>query len=350
MLILEDKIYFWFLLAIPFVIVVAIAVSAWRRKIQHKFAEAHLFPFLAPDLSKLKPVLKILVLCLAIACFSIALVNPKLGSKMETVKREGVDIVFALDVSKSMLAEDIAPSRIEKAKQIIAQNINNLSGDRVGIIGYAGSAFPQIPITTDYASAKTFLQAMNTDMVSSQGSATSDAIELAKGYYNDANVLSRVLIIIGDGEDHGSEFQAAAEAAAEEGIKIVTIGVGTTKGGPIPEKQRRGKSYKKDKNGETVITRASPETLQTIAEIGNGVYIDGSSTALTIEELEKFLQNLEKTEYESMQYANYQHQFQWFLGLGIFLLLLESLLLNRKTKWLSRLNLFNEKEVETKKA
>lgn len=342
MLVLEDKIYFWFLLAIPLCILIAVSLGLWRKKMQGKFADAQLFPFLAPALSKIKPILKLVVLCIAIACFSMALVNPKLGSKMETVKREGVDIVFALDVSKSMLAEDIAPNRIEKSKQIITQIINNLSGDRIGIIGYAGSAFPQIPITTDYASAKTFLRAMNTDMVSSQGTATSDAIELAKGYYNDANVISRVLIIIGDGEDHGSEFQAAAQAAAEEGIKIVTIGVGTEKGGPIPIRSNRSQSYKKDQSGETVITRASPATLESIAEIGNGIYIDGSSTSATVENLESFLMNLEKTEYESMQYANYQHQFQWFLGFGILFLILESILLNRKTKWLTKLNLFNE--------
>ncbi|GGE03437.1 vWA domain-containing protein [Psychroflexus salis] len=342
MLILEDKIYFWFLAAIPVVIFIAILVATWKIKMQKKFAEAHLFPALAPDRSKIKPILKLIAFCLVIAFFSVALVNPKLGSKMETVKREGVDIVFALDVSKSMLAEDIAPNRIEKSKQIISQIVNNLKGDRIGIIGYAGSAFPQIPITTDYASAKTFLRAMNTDMVSSQGSATGDAIELAKGYYNDANVISRVLIIVGDGEDHGSEFQAAAQAAADEGIKIVTISVGTSKGGPIPIKNNRGKTYKKDQKGETVITRSSPETLNSIAEIGNGTYIDGTNTSSAIKNLEKFLQNLEKTEYESMQYANYQHQFQWFLGFGILFLILDSLLLNRKTKWLTQLNLFNE--------
>ena len=342
MLILEDKIYFWFLAAIPVVIFIVILVATWKIKMQKKFAEAHLFPALAPDRSKIKPILKLIAFCLVIAFFSMALVNPKLGSKMETVKREGVDIVFALDVSKSMLAEDIAPNRIEKSKQIISQIVNNLKGDRIGIIGYAGSAFPQIPITTDYASAKTFLRAMNTDMVSSQGSATGDAIELAKGYYNDANVISRVLIIVGDGEDHGSEFQAAAQAAADEGIKIVTISVGTSKGGPIPIKNNRGKTYKKDQKGETVITRSSPETLNSIAEIGNGTYIDGTNTSSAIKNLEKFLQNLEKTEYESMQYANYQHQFQWFLGFGILFLILDSLLLNRKTKWLTQLNLFNE--------
>ena len=342
MLILEDKIYFWFLIAIPFVIIIAIGVNAWKKKVQRKFADAHLFPSLAPEQSKIKPILKIIAISICIGFLSLALVNPKLGSKMETVKREGVDIVFALDVSKSMLAEDIAPNRIEKSKQIISQIINSLKGDRIGVIGYAGSAFPQIPITTDYASAKTFLRAMNTNMVSSQGSATGDAIELAKGYYNDANVVSRVLIIVGDGEDHGSEFQAAAQAAAEEGIKIVTIGVGSTKGGPIPIKKNGGQVYKKDRNGETVITRSSPETLNTIAETGNGIYIDGSTTLDAVKSLEDFLKNLEKTEYESKQYANYQHQFQWFLGFGILFLILDSLLLNRKTKWLTKLNLFNE--------
>jgi Ca-activated chloride channel family protein len=342
MLILEDKIYFWFLIAIPIVIIIAIGVKAWKKKMQKKFADAHLFLSLAPERSKIKPVLKVITLSICIGFLSLALVNPKLGSKMETVKREGVDIVFALDVSKSMLAEDIAPNRIEKSKQIISQIINNLKGDRIGIIGYAGSAFPQIPITTDYASAKTFLRAMNTDMVSSQGSATGDAIELAKGYYDNANVVSRVLIIVGDGEDHGSEFQSAAQAAADEGIKIVSIGVGSSKGGPIPIKRNGNQVYKKDNNGETVITRASPETLNSIAEIGNGIYIDGSNTVDAVKNLEKFLQNLEKTEYESMQYANYQHQYQWFLGFGMLFLILDSLLLNRRTKWLTKLNLFNE--------
>lgn len=164
---------------------------------------------------------------LGIAALVVALVNPKIGSKMETVKREGVDIVFAIDVSKSMEAEDIAPSRIEKSKQLVSQILNNLGSDRVGIIAYAGGAFPQLPITTDYSSAKMFLQALNTDMISSQGTAISDAIELATTYYDDDQQTNRVLFIISDGEDHEGNVEDIAEQAAEDGIRIFTIGVGT---------------------------------------------------------------------------------------------------------------------------
>src|SRR5690606_2655781 len=218
-----------------------------------------------------------LVLCLAFACIAIALVNPKIGTKFETVKREGVDIVFAVDVSKSMLAEDIAPNRLEKSKQLVTQIINNLASDRIGIIAYAGKAFPQLPITTDYAAAKMFLQSMNTDMLSSQGTAINEAINLAKTYYDDDDQTNRILIIISDGEDHGNDASRVAEEAAEAGIRIFTIGVGSTSGGPIPEK-RNGiiLNYKKDNTGETVITRLDETTLKNIADQANGQYINGN--------------------------------------------------------------------------
>ena len=191
---------------------------------------------------------------MAFACLAIALVNPKIGTKLETVKREGVDIVFAVDVSKSMLAEDIAPNRLEKSKQLVTQIINNLASDRIGIIAYAGKAFPQLPITTDYASAKMFLQSMNTDMLSSQGTAIDEAIKLARTYYDDEEQTNRVLFIISDGEDHSDIAINLAEEAANEGIRIFTIGVGTANGGPIPIK-RNGivLNYKKDntrRNGD----------------------------------------------------------------------------------------------------
>ena len=168
---LEEKIWFWTLLVIPVIVVLFLVLQLWKRSAQNKFANSTIIKRLSPNKSVFKPVLKLIVLCLAFASLSIALVNPKNGSKLETVKREGVDIVFAVDVSKSMLAEDVAPNRLEKSKQLVTQIINNLASDRVGIIAYAGKAFPQLPITTDYASAKMFLQNMNTDMLSSQGTA-----------------------------------------------------------------------------------------------------------------------------------------------------------------------------------
>jgi len=340
---LEEKIWFWALLIIPVVIVLFILLQLWKRHAQNKFAERKLLKRLSPNRSLFKSILKLFIWSLAIACLVIALVNPKVGTSLETVKREGVDIVFAVDVSKSMLAEDIAPNRLEKSKQLVTQIVNNLGSDRVGIIAYAATAFPQLPITTDYASAKMFLQNMNTDMLSSQGTAINEAIELAKTYYNDEEQTNRVLILISDGEDHSEEAVSVAEEANEEGIKIFTIGVGTQKGGPIPNK-RNGivLNYKKNRQGETVITKLDEKTLKTIAEEADGVYINGSNTDQVIEEISDILLRMDKKEFEAKQFADFEDQFQWFLGFAIFLLALDIFLLDRKTEWLKKLNLFNE--------
>ena len=340
---LEEKIWFWAFLLIPILLVMFLVLQIWKRKVQNKFANQDILKRLSPNRSLFKSVLKIAVLCLAFASLTMALVNPKIGSKLETVKREGVDIVFAVDVSKSMLAEDIAPNRLDKSKQLVTQIINNLASDRVGIIAYAGKAFPQLPITTDYGSAKMFLNNMNTDMMSSQGTAINEAIELAKTYYDDDQQTNRVLVIISDGEDHSEAAATVAEEAAEAGIRIFTIGVGSEKGGPIPLK-RNGVilNYKKDGQGETVITKLNEDTLKDIAEEANGVYINGNNTEKVVEVIRDILNKMDKTEFESKQFAAYESQFQWFLGLGILLLFLDIFLLERKTAWLKKLNLFNE--------
>lgn len=343
MYLLEEKIWFWLLLVIPAVILLYLGVIIWQRSAQKKFANAPLLKKLSPNRSYFKTGLKVLVICFALLFLVIGLVNPKIGTKLETVKREGVDVVFAIDVSKSMLAEDIAPNRIEKSKQLVTQIINNLGSDRIGIIAYAGSAYPQLPITTDYSSAKLFLSQMNTDMLSSQGTAIGEAIELAKTYYNDEEQTNRVLFIISDGEDHVGESSDIAEQANEEGIRIFTIGVGKQEGGPIPIK-RNGivQSYKKDQNGETVITRLDDTTLKAIADGANGEYIDGSNTATVVETVQNLLNGMDKKEFEAKQFADFEDQFQWFLGAGLLLLFLDIFLLDRKTSWLKKLNLFND--------
>ena len=271
-----------------------------------------------------------------------------MGTKLETVKREGVDIVFALDVSKSMLAEDIAPNRLEKAKRLVSEIINQLASDRIGIIAYAGQAFPQLPITTDYGAAKMFLQSMNTDMLTSQGTAIDQAIELASTYYDDEDQTNRVLFIISDGEDHseGSTL-GAVEEATEQGIRIFTIGVGKSKGAPIPLKVNGVvESLKKDANGEVVITKMNQQVLEDIADEGNGEYIDGSNTEEAVEFIKEQLNQMDKKEFEAKQFAEYKDQYQWFLGAGLFFLFLDVFVLDKKTKWLKKLNLFNEKKVE----
>ena len=249
---------------------------------------------------------------------------------------------------KVLLAEDIAPNRLEKAKRLVSEIINQLASDRIGIIAYAGQAYPQLPITTDYGAAKMFLQSMNTNMLSSQGTAIDAAIELAATYYDDEEQTNRVLFIVSDGEDH-SEGKAidAVEMAVEEGITVYTIGVGKVKGGPIPLK-RNGvvESLKKDKYGEVVITKLNVEILEEIADEGNGAYIEGSNTDEAVDFIKEELDKMDKKEFEAKQFAEFKDQFQWFLGAGLFFLFLDVFLLDRKTNWLRKLNLFNEKEGE----
>ena len=344
---LDEKIYFYLLFIIPFMMTLFLLLQIWKKSTQNRFAEAVLLKRLTPNRSSFKSTLKLLVLILGLSCLVLGLVNPKIGTKMETVKRQGVDIVFAVDVSKSMLAEDIAPNRLEKSKRLVSEIINQLASDRIGIIAYAGQAYPQLPITTDYGAAKMFLQGMNTNMLSSQGTAIDAAIELASTYYDDEEQTNRVLFIISDGEDH-SEGKAtdAVELAVDEGIRVYTIGVGKPKGGPIPMK-RNGiiESLKKDKYGEVVITKLNEEILVDIASEGNGSYINGENTEEAVDIIKEELDQMDKKEFEAKQFAEFKDQFQWFLGAGLFFLFLDVFLLDRKTNWLRKLNLFNEKEV-----
>ena len=342
---LESPIYFYLLALLPIIVALFLFNLFWKRKRQAVFADLELFNQLAPEKSSFKPALKLGVLLLALTCIIIALVNPKMGTKMETVKRQGIDIVFAVDISKSMLAEDVAPNRLEKTKQIVSQIINQLGNDRVGIVGYAGSAYPVLPMTTDYSIAKMYLQSMNTNMVSSQGTAFNDAIQLAVDFF-DVKDTSKLIVLISDGEDHGEGVEDAVEMAKEKGVRIITIGVGTEKGGPIPLRDDKGTiaSYKKDQEGQTVITKLYPEVLKKIADNTKSKYIVGTTTKDVVEEIKKSLDKIEKSEFESQQIADFESQYQWFLALGFLLLLVDVFLLEKKTAWVQKLNLFNEKK------
>lgn len=342
---LDEKKYLYLLIIIPILVLVYLYIQFWKRKKQREFGDLDLVKKLSPQKSNFKPALKFTMVLLALAALIIGLVNPKIGTKMETVKREGIDIVFAVDVSKSMLAEDVAPSRLEKSKQIVSQIINNLGSDRIGIVAYAGNAFPVLPITTDYSVAKMFLQSMNTEMVSSLGTSLDEAIKLSETYYDKKGKTNKLLILISDGEDHGEGAEDAAEEANKAGIKIITIGVGTEKGGPIPLK-RNGivESFKRDNEGEVVVTKLNQQSLQEIAKATKGGYVYGSNTKEVVDYVKKALDNIEKTEFEATQMADFQSQFQWFLGFAFLLLFVDVFFLERKTKWISKLNLFNEKE------
>lgn len=341
---LDTPNYFYLLLLIPVLIAVYLWNTSWKKRKIAEFGSGNYLKRLAPEASTTsKPLIKITLLTATVALLIFALVNPKFGTKIETVKRQGVDIVFAIDVSKSMLAEDIAPSRLGKTKQLATQIINNLASDRIGIVGYAGSAFPMLPITTDYNMAKMYLQDMHTDMVSSMGTALRDAIEVGSNYFDDPKT-SKVMILISDGEDHGEGISDAIAVAKEKGIKIITIGVGTQEGAQIPIKQN-GKivDFKKDAEGNTVITQMNENTLKEVAKGTGGVFMYGSKTEEVLQLVDQTLQKIEKTDFESQQIADFQSQFQWFIGLALILLIIDGLVLERKTAWMKKLNLFNEK-------
>ena len=341
-----DEISFIYLgLIIPILFLVFLIFRRWQKKSIRKYFDLNTIKFLSPEISNSKPLLKFIIISFALLMLVISLVNPKIGTELKTVKREGVDIVFAIDVSKSMLAEDIAPNRIIKSKRIVSELFNNLGSDRVGIIAYASTAIPVLPITTDFSSARMFLESLNTDMLSSQGTSIAEAINLSKNYFNDENQTNRVLCVISDGEDHEIQNNNLSDIAKEAGITIISIGVGSPNGAPIPIKENDiVKSYKKDDKGEVVITKLNENILKDMATQTGGIYFKGDNTNSVVISIVDELKEMDKQEFESKQFVSFKDQFQWFLFVGLFLIILDVVVFERKTYWLDKLNLFNENE------
>ena len=337
--------YVFLLVILPVFWIFYAFVLRWKRKTQTLFFNPVLLDFLSSNRSKFKPGLKLVIFSLAIFLLVLALMNPKIGTQLETVKREGVDIVFAIDVSKSMLAEDIAPNRLEKSKRLVSAILNQLASDRIGIIAYAAQAIPQLPITTDYSAGKMFLQALNTEMLSSQGTALDSAIDLSGTFFDDEDQTNRVIFLISDGEDHSEEASNAASRAAALGIKIFTFGVGTEVGAPIPLK-RNGvvESYKKDFNGEVVITKRNQKILEAIALATDGKYQDGNDTQVVLDFVSEQLKAMDKKEFEAKKFVSYKDRFQPLLIGALFFLIFDLFLFETQTKWIKKLNLFNENE------
>ena len=340
---LEHTYYFYLLFVIPLMILGFLALNRWKNNTQNKHISSDLLKVLSPDISTFKPKAKLFLFSLFIIFSTISLVNPKIGTELKTVKREGVDLVFALDVSKSMLAEDIAPNRLEKGKRIVSEIINSLNNDRVGIIAYAASALPILPITDDYSTAKTFLQSLNTDMLSSQGTAITESINLAKEFYDDEEQTNRVLVILSDGEDHEVKLEDIIPLVQQSGMTIISVGLGSIKGSPIPIKENNIiKTYKKNDKGDVVITKLNKELLSSISKSSKGIYIDGFNTEQVVESVVERLKEMDKKEFESKQFVAYKDQFQWFIAFAILFLSLELFVFEKKTYWVKKLNLFNE--------
>ena len=331
-----------YLLILPIVVwVIYMFYKSWRKRKQTDLADSTLFAQINPNQSNRKSVLRQVFQFLGLTALVIGLMNPKIGTRLETVTRKGVDVVFAIDVSKSMLAEDIAPSRILKAKQILSKAIDELVNDRIGIIVYAGKAYAQLPLTTDYTAAKMFLRTIDTDMVPTQGTDIGNAVEMALSYFESGTEQNRALFIISDGESHEEGAIEASQLASENGIIINAIGLGTLQGGPIPIK-RNGiiKGYKKDGDDNVVVTKMDPEMLQQLSLSTNGTFIDGTHTKETIEFIKNALAKMEQVESETEMFTDYEDQFQWFLGFALFFFILDFITPNRKTLWLRKINLF----------
>jgi Ca-activated chloride channel family protein len=339
----ENSLFLYGLALIPLMIFIFLLVLKWRRKSLNKIAEAGLQSIVLPQLSKSKVVWRFIFWCLAMAFLVIAIANPQFGTKLEEAKREGIDIMIALDVSNSMKAQDLAPNRLENAKQSIGRLINNLNEDRIGIIVFAGQSYVQLPITTDYSSAKLFLESISCDMIPTQGTAIGAAIDLAVESFDPKSPAAKAIIVITDGENHEDDAVKSAETAAEKGMTVHTIGMGSEAGVPLPLVSNGNiVGYRKDNEGNTVVSKLNTALLKEIAAAGKGIFVQAGRSQSALSVVKDELNKMEKKEYASKRYTDYEGRFQFFLAAAIFLLISESLLSERKSKFLQKLNLFNE--------
>ncbi len=335
--------YLFWLALVPVAVILFIVMIYSKKKAVKKFSDSSLFIKLSAETSRTKPVLKLVIFLIAYSLIAIGLANPQIGSKLEEVKRDGVDIVIALDVSNSMKAEDIKPSRLERSKQAISRLIDKLENDRIGIIVFAGTAYVQLPITTDFAAAKLFLSSIDTDIIPTQGTAIGSAIDLASQSFVGQDNKHKALIIITDGENHEDDAVDAAKKATAEGIIIHTIGMGSPEGAPIPiYKNGMQVDFLRDHDGHIVVTRLDQLALEQIAAEGKGQFIRASNNDDGLSTILNEIMKMNKKTFGTKIFTEYEDRFQYFIGAGLLILLLEFMISNRKSKWIQRLNLFGE--------
>jgi Ca-activated chloride channel homolog len=335
--------YLYLLLLIPVIILLWILNEYRKRRALKRFGNIDLVKKLIPELSKTRPVLKFILQISAISLAIIMLARPQFGSKIEEVKRQGVEVILALDVSNSMLAEDIQPNRLERAKQAISRLVENLDNDKIGLIVFAGDAYTQIPMTTDYISAKMFLSTIGPEMVAKQGTAIGSAIELGMRSFTPGTGRSRALIIITDGENHEDDPVAKAKEASSAGIIIHTIGIGSTEGVPIALSAGGKKDYMKDTDGNTVISKLDENILKDIALAANGRYVRANNSNIGLDEIYNEIKKLKKQELEGKMFTEYNDQFQIFAGACLLLLLIDFLIMERKNRRFANLRIFKVK-------
>ena len=340
MLRFEDPIYLWMLLIIP--ILVLMRFIAWRKRKRNlrKFGDPSLLKEMMPDVSKYRPTIKFCLLLSAITILIFMIARPQVGSKISHEKREGIEVLIALDISNSMLAQDVIPSRLEKSKLLIEDLVDHFTNDKVGLVVFAGDAFVQLPITNDYVSAKIFLQNINPSLITTQGTDLARAISLSQSCFTQREHIGRAIIVITDGEDHEGGALEAAREAYKKGINVFILGVGTSKGAPIPDGNG---GYLKDNSGQTVLSALNEQMCQQVAKAGNGVYIHVDNTSDAQEKLNKELSKLQSGISDTVVYSEYNEQFQIFGIILLLLLIVETILLESRNPLFKQINLFRDK-------
>jgi Ca-activated chloride channel family protein len=335
--------FLYLLLVLPVLILLFIINEIRKKKALRRLGDINLVSGLVPEMSGLRPVLKFILQLIAVAAGVLMLARPQFGSRIADVKKQGVEVIIALDVSNSMLAEDIQPDRLTRAKQAISRLVDNLDNDKIGLIVFAGDAYIQIPVTTDYISAKMFLSTISPEMVPKQGTAIGAAISLGMRSFSPGEGKSKAMIIITDGENHEDDPVREAEEAAKAGIIIHTIGIGSTEGVPIPVINNGKKDYLKDENGSTVITKLDEEILKKIALSTNGNYVRASNSNIGLDEVFGDIKKMKKQDLESTMYTEYNDQYQIFAALALFLLVADYMIMERRNRKLANIRLFKFK-------
>ena len=340
MLRFEDPIYLWMLFIIPILVLMRFIVWRKRKRNLRKFGDPSLLKEMMPDVSKYRPTIKFSLLLSAITILIFMIARPQVGSKISHEKREGIEVLIALDISNSMLAQDVIPSRLEKSKLLIEDLVDHFTNDKVGLVVFAGDAFVQLPITNDYVSAKMFLQNINPSLITTQGTDLARAISLSQSCFTQREHIGRAIIVITDGEDHEGGALEAAREAYKKGISVFILGVGTSKGAPIPDGNG---GYLKDNSGQIVLSALNEQMCQQVAKAGNGVYIHVDNTSDAQEKLNKELSKLQSGISDTVVYSEYNEQFQIFGIILLLLLIVETILLESRNPLFKKINLFRDK-------
>ncbi|MFV0530501.1 MAG: vWA domain-containing protein [Flavobacteriales bacterium] len=329
--------YLW--LIIPLIILLSgyVLLDLWKKRKQTEFADSHLFQQIVQNKSSFKYWLKALLVLTSLCFLITAIIGPQKRGEIQQMKQEGIDLVFALDVSRSMDSEDISPSRLIKSKKIIKELMGELAGDRIGLVAYAGTAHKMMSLTEDYTSLQILLNGINSDIISSQGTSLANAINQSVDLFEKDAPGDRAIVIISDGEDHEEDIEDAVDRAKEAHVNIITIGIGTKNGGPIPILQGGRKIGYKEQYGETVITQLNEKALKNIAEDANGTYIHSDSTQKIIEDIKLAFLNYKRVQKGSSNYTNYRLYYQYFAFIALVLILLDSLMFSKKTVWIQKL-------------